>query len=278
MLLRCLAIMSLALGVSAAVAQSPPAERPRIAFSYADLADLALPASVAAQVRIKSAVALKGAQAAGVPPGVTRFYVEAQVVSLIRGDAPLPAVVSYLADLPNRADGASKFRTKSEYLILATPVAGRPGELRLADADAHIPWTAETGELIRTMLKEASAPDAAPRLIGIGKAFHSPGSLPGESETQLFLLATDNRPVSISVLRRPGQAPRWAVALGEIVDEAAAPPVPDTLLWYRLACTLPATLPAQSYSDADESSAAAIRADYGLVVQGLGSCVRNRRR
>ena len=64
---------------------------------------------------------------------------------------------------------------------------------------------------------------AAPRLVGIGKAFHSPGSLPGESETQLFLLATDNRPVSISVLRRPGQAPRWAVALGEIVDEAAAP-------------------------------------------------------
>ena len=260
-----------------AMAAAQPAASPRIAFTYADLADLALPASVAAQVRIKQAAALKGAQAAGVPAGTTRYYIEAEVVSLIRSTTPLPALVNYLADLPNAADGAPKFKSKSEYLVLGSPVAGRPGTLRLVDRDAHIPWSPEVGERIRALLKEAAVADAAPRITGIGKAFYSPGSLPGESETQLFLLTSDGQPISVSVLRRPGQAPRWAVALGEIVDEAAAPPAPDSLLWYRLACTLPPSLPSQSYADADETSAAAIRADYAVMMQGLGNCVRNRR-
>jgi hypothetical protein len=50
------------------------------------------------------------------------------------------------------------------------------------------------------------------------------------------------------------------------------------LLWYRLACTLPATLPPQSLAEAGPEGANAIRADYRLVVQQLGPCVRMRRR
>ncbi|HJQ16079.1 MAG TPA: hypothetical protein VJ859_03680 [Allosphingosinicella sp.] len=277
MLVRMMMVALVPLAAAAVAAAPQPAASPRITFTYADLADLALPASVAAQVRIKQATALKGDQAAGVPPGTTRYYIEAEVVSLIRSGTPLPALVNYLADLPNAADGTPKFRSKSEYLVLAAPVAGRPGTLRLVNRDAHIPWSPEVGERIRTLLKEAAAPGAPPRVTGVGKAFYSPGSLPGESETQLFLLTSDGQPISVSVLRRPGQAPRWAVALGEIVDEAAAPPAPDSLLWYRLACTLPPSLPSQSYADADETSAAAIRADYAVMMQGLGNCVRNRR-
>ena len=68
----------------------------------------------------------------------------------------------------------------------------------------------------------------------IGNAFHVAGSLPGEGETQMFLTTADARPVSLSILRRPGEQPRWAVALAEIVDEAAGPPQRDTFLWYRL--------------------------------------------
>ena len=120
--------------------------------------------------------------------------------------------------------------------------------------------------------------DAPPRLTGIGRAFHVPGSLPGESETQIFLQTAGGRPISLTVLRRPGQQPRWAVALSEIVDEAAAPPAPDTLLWYRLACTLPAALPPQSLSEASAEEAQAIRADYAVVIDGLGRCTRHRSR
>ncbi|MDP8912262.1 MAG: hypothetical protein M3N39_01640, partial [Pseudomonadota bacterium] len=103
-----------------------------------------------------------------------------------------------------------------------------------------------------------------------------PGSLPGESETQVFLQTADGRPVSLSVLRRPGETPRWAFALGEMVDDAAEPPKPNSLLWYRLACTLPSALPLHSLNEAEQEQRAAIQADYRLVIEQLGPCVRSR--
>jgi hypothetical protein len=247
-------------------------------LTYADLADLALAAPVAAHVRLRSASALKGAEAGSVPAGRTRYYIEADVVSLIRGAQGLPQRVTYLADVPYGANGkAAKLSKKAEYLILALPVPGRPGEVRLVAPDAQLPFAAERAESIRSILREATAADAAPKITGIGKAFHVPGSLRGESETQIFLQTADGRPVSLSVLRRPGETPLWAVALSEMVDDSAAPPQPNSLLWYRLACTLPQTLPRSSYADVEGSAVAAIQADYRLVMERLGRCARSRR-
>ncbi|MEA3050625.1 MAG: hypothetical protein QOG84_2461 [Sphingomonadales bacterium] len=267
------------LAMLAAAAPPPPGDsRAAPALTYADAADLALAAPVAAQVRIAEAEALKDEQAAGVPPGVARFYVAADMVSLIRAPQPLPARVAYLVDLPRDAKGkAAKLRKGTEFLILAAPVPGRPNELRLIAPDAQLPFTPAEAERLRAIVREAAGSAAPPRITGIGKAFHVPGAIPGESETQIFLQTADGRPVSLSVLRRPGQTPQWAVALSEIVDEAAAPPAPNTLLWYRLACTLPARLPAQSLGEADADGAAAIEADYRLVLERLGPCLRNRR-
>jgi hypothetical protein len=268
------------LALLAAAAPPPPGDSRggAPALTYADAADLALAAPVAAQVRIAGATALKDEQAAGVPAGVARFYVEAEMVSLIRAPQPLPARVAYLVDLPRDARGkAPKLRKGTDFLILAAPVAGRPGELRLVAPDAQIPFTPAEAERLRAIVREAATPAPPPRITGIGKAFHVPGAIPGESETQIFLQTADGRPVSLSILRRPGQTPQWAVALSEIVDEAAAPPTPGTLLWYRLACTLPPSLPAQSLGEADAAGAAEIQADYRLVLDRLGPCVRSRR-
>jgi hypothetical protein len=267
------------LALLAAAAPPPPGDSRTAApaLTYADSADLALAAPVAAQVRLTEATLLKDEQAAGVPAGLARFYVEADVVGLIRAPQPLPARIAYLVDLPRDARGkAPKLRKGSDFLILAAPVPGRPAELRLIAPDAQIPSTPAEAERLRAVVREAAAPSAPPRITGIGKAFHVPGAIPGESETQVFLQTADGRPVSLSILRRPGQTPQWAVALSEIVDEAAAPPAPGTLLWYRLACTLPPRLPAQSLGEAD-SDAAAIQADYRLVLDRLGPCVRSRR-
>ena len=82
--------------------------------------------------------------------------------------------------------------------------------------------------------------------------------------------------VEAPALRRPGEQVRWSVALGEIVDEGAAPPQPNTLLWYRLACTLPAQLPGDVLSEATPDEARAIQADYRVVTNGLGRCARSR--
>jgi len=256
-----------------AESQAPAAPAP----TYADLADLVLAAPVAAQLRVADSVAVKPERAPGLRPGFTRFYVEAELVSLIRSPQSLPTRLAYLVDLPQDSKGkAARPRKGSEYLVLAAPVAGRRGELRLIAPDAHLPATAERASTLRSIVREASAASPPPRIAGIGRAFHVPGAIRGESETQIFLQTAGGTPVSLTVLRRPGQTTQWAVALSEIVDEAAAPPAPATLLWYRLACGLPRTLPRQSLAEAGEN-AAAIQADYRFVLDRLGPCVRSRR-
>jgi hypothetical protein len=275
---RSLTFCEWALAGMLAAALAAPAESLAPAPTYADLADLALAAPVAAQVRVADSVAVKAERAEGLKPGLARFFVEADLVSLIRSPQSLPTRLAYLVDLPRDAKGkAVKPRKGSEYLLLAAPVAGRPGELRLVAPDAQIAATAERSATLRAIVREASSASPPPRIAGIGRAFHVPGAIRGESETQIFLQTAGGTPVSLTVLRRPGQTAVWAVALSEIVDEAAEPPAPGTLLWYRLACGLPRTLPRQSLAEAGENSAA-IEADYRLVLERLGPCVRTRAR
>jgi len=263
---------ALALAFTAPAATAQPAVG--AAYSYADLADLAEAAPIAADITVHDAIRLKGAQAAAVPPGMARFYITADVQALIRGAQGLPGQVAFLADLPLVANRPPKIK-KARYLILARPVANRPGQLQLPRPEALIAWTPEMDQRLRGLLAAVNAPNAPPRITGISHAFHVPGSLPGESETQIFLTTADGRPVSLNILRRPGEQPRWAVALGEIVDAAARPPEPDTLLWYHLACFLPRTVPAAAIADLAPADAEATRADYALVLAGLGPCTRN---
>jgi len=265
----------LAIAAAPGESQVGPAPAP----TYADLADLALAAPVAAQVRIADAAPVKAERAPGLKPGMARFYVRAGLVSLIRSPQSLPERLSYVVDLPLDSKGkAPRLRKGSEFLLLAAPVANRPGELRLVAPDAQIPFTAERAATLRSIIREASSASPPPRIAGIGRAFHVPGAIRGESETQIFLQTAGGTPVSLTVLRRPGETPLWAVALSEIVDEAAGAPAPGTLLWYRLACGLPRALPRQSLAEADGGAAAAIQADYRHVLEQLGPCVRTRGR
>ena len=257
--------------------QPVPATPERL--TYADLADLALAAPIAVHLRVRDADAIDPRTAPNVASGRRRFLIEADVVALIRGAGGLPARVSYLVDVANDSRGRpARLRRGDELLVLAGPVPERPAELRLAAPDAQLPYTADTAARLRAILRDSAAADAPPRLTGIGRAFHVAGSLPGESETQIFLQTANQRPISLNILKRPGEQPRWSVALSEIVDEAAAPPAPKTLLWYRLACTLPPRLPPQSLSEAGPEEARAIQADYRLVIEGLGPCARARAR
>nr|WP_253201326.1 hypothetical protein [Sphingomonas quercus] len=244
---------------------------------YADLADLAFRAPVAAVVTVVDAIRLKKEQAVGVAPGQFRFYVTATVDSLIKGSGGLTGQVSYLVDLDADAKARPPKPKGMRFLLLADRVPGRDAELRLVAPEGHMVWSAPLEQKLRDILTAAAAADAPPIITGVRNAFHVPGALPGESETQIFLDTADKRPISLNVLRRPGEAPRWAVALGEIVDESAKPPAPDTLLWYRLACALPPSLPAQSTANLSGGDVDAARADYALVLKGLGPCGRTAR-
>ena len=271
--------MAVALGGAILGVQSDstaaPAATQGTAPSYADLADLALPSPLAAHVQIRRAIRLEDERAAGVRPGMARYYVEAELVSLIRGAQGLPERVRYLVDVP-QTGRQDALKRKEQYLLVGSAVPGRPGELQLAAPHAHYRYTSALADQLRALLREAAAPSAPPVISGVARAFHVPGSLPGESETQLFLQTADGRPVSLTVLRRPGQQPRWAVSLTEIVDEAAAPPAPGSLLWYRLACSLPQQLPEETLAGIEPRYRPAAVADYRVVIEGLGPCGRTR--
>jgi hypothetical protein len=247
-------------------------------WTYADFADLALGAPIVAQVELQRAIPLRPEEAPGVPAGFTRFVIEGNVTALIRGPQGMAAQVRYLGDLPNDARGRPVSpQRRSQWLVFANPVRGRPVDIQLIAPDAAIPFTAEAGQRVRDILAASLAEDAPPAIVGIGRAFHVPGALPGSSETQFFLQNARSQPVSITVTREAGAPPRWFVSLTEFVDAGAAQPQRDTLLWYRLACTLPAQLPVASLADAGEHRQA-IAEDYRLVRQSLGACQRTRLR
>lgn len=243
-------------------------------FSYADIADATSLAPIIAIATIDKAKHLKGDLAVGVPEGWARFLVRAKVMALLRGDTGLPARIEYLLDTPLDARGRPPRIAKHKVVLAGAPVAGKPASIQLVSPRAQIDWTPQVEARVRAIVTEAIAPDAPPRIIGVGNAFHVRGSLPGESETQIFLKTVGNRPVSLNVLRRPGEDPQWAAALGEMIDDAAKAPQRETLLWYRLACFLPPALPAASVAELNSDDAAAANADYRYVVGALGTCDR----
>ena len=269
------AALLIALSPAAAAQVAPaPADRTEMGPPFARLADLTLAAPVVADAVVRSTARIKGAEAAGVAPGLQRLYVTVDVTALIRGAAGVVPRVGYLLDVPTDARGRAPDLKKARVLVFARPVAGSADQLQLVAAGAQLPWTPAADAAVRSVARAALAPDAPPAITGVASAFHVPGALPGEGETQVFLRTADARPVSLSVLRRPGERPRWAVALSEIVDEAAGPPAPGTLLWYRLACGLPAALPEASTAQLEPSAAAAAREDYRFVLDALGPCGR----
>jgi hypothetical protein len=248
---------------------------PSTPLTYADVADLALASELVAEVRIAKVERIENKLLPS-PPGVRRLLITANVTSLIRGADGLSPRITYLAN--DRADSRGKFSKleKAAMIIFAVPVANRPAEVRLVAVDAQQRATPEVAARVRSILTEASAAIAAPRILRVGDAFHVPGTVPGEGETQIFLAADDGRPLSLSVWRQPDQPSRWAVSLGEIVDEGAAPPKRDTLLWYRLACFLPKVLPPTSVDSLEATAAAIATEDYATVIAGLGTCPRTR--
>lgn len=265
------ALAALAFAVTVAAA---PVPIPAAAPSYADLADLSDTSELAVHAKIKRAIPLSAERAGDVAPGHARVYVEAETVALIAGNAPLGQSVRYLVDVPLDAKGKVPKLKKREVLLFARPVVGKPGELQLVGPDSQLDWSPELEARVRPILGELAEADAAPAVTGVRDALSVAGTLVGESETQIFLSTAGGDPVSLTVVRRPGMTPAWGVSYGEIVDQAARPPLPDTLAWYRLACFLPDKLPSSANLSQDSASRARAAQDYRFVIEQLGVCSR----
>lgn len=267
-----------AIAAPLAAADSPQNAQPASArLSYADIADLADGAPMIIRVQPRKIVAVEPERARGVRPGSGRFYVEAKTEGIIAGTQPLGEALRYLVDLPLDAKGKPPALKKKSVVLFARTVASRPGELQLVRPDAQLLWDPALDTRLRGVIKELYSPAAPQRVTGVREAIHVPGNLAGEGETQLFLSTSNNEPAAITVTRQPGQAPRWSVSFSEVVAADTAAPGADTLAWYRLACSLPNTLPSGANISSTASSRATAVADYRFVLDQLGSCLRTRK-
>jgi len=243
--------------------------------TYADLVDLAQISPVVVRAVIHRQIRLKPQESPGLAPGFVRLYIEADTTALLVGP-DLGESLRFLTDVPLDAAGKVPKLAKMQVLLFGNIVPGKPGDLQLTASDTMFRWSAAFEDRVRAILTALIAPDAPPRITGLREAVHVPGNLLGEGETQLFFATDSGKPVSISVLRRPGEPTRWGVSFGEIVDQSAEPPKPETLAWYRLACFLRPGIPeraAISDTAADKRIAAE---DYALVRRELGPCLRTR--
>jgi hypothetical protein len=270
------------LGVSPAAAQAqravPPPAAPEPAAplaTYADFAALAEQADIVALVEVRDQAEVEPERAPGLAPGQARLYIEARTQALLGGRSALGESLTYLADVPLDARGRAPKLRKQRFIVFADSVPGRPGTLSLVDTGAHVPATPETEQLARTVIAALAASDV-PAVTGIREVMSVAGNLTGESETQLFLETATGTPVSLAVIRRPGIEPQWGVSWSEIVDQAARPPAPGTVEWYRLACFLPSQLPRGAFLQDDRAARARAEADYAFILEQLGGCPRIR--
>lgn len=232
------------------------------AQSYAALAAAFADAPLVARVRVTSSQEIKP------PPGPdkVRYFATAAVTALVRAPSPQPPTLNLLADLPLDSRGKRPKINKAEWLIAARP-SGAQVQLLAPPAV----WSADTEARVRAIVAAATAAGAPGQVRRITGAFHSPGNVPGESETQIFIDFAGGGKGSLSVLRRPGLAPAWSASFGEVASDTP-PPAKDTLGWFRLACGLPGALPDEAVAELDEAGRTAARVDYAFLRGQLGPC------
>lgn len=270
------AAAALVLSASGAYAQDSETAPPSAAESatYVDLVSLAERSDMVVRVEIRRQIEVERERAPGLEVGFARLYVEARTLSLLAGQSAVGESLVYLVDVPFDRRGRPERLKDREMLLFADTVPGRPGSIQLTGRHAQLDYSPALEARLRPVLSEVVAGDKPPVITGVSDALSVPGTLTGESETQIFLTTQDSSPVSITVLRRPGQRAVWGVSWGEIIDSSARPPSRDTLEWYRLACALPARLPSSANLARDPASRRLAEEDYALVIDELGRCER----
>jgi hypothetical protein len=234
---------------------------------FAVVADLTSAAPVIVTARIARAERRPDRDSPGLPPGRARLLITAAVDSAIVAPSVVPAELSWLWDAP--LDARGKLEKRKNLAVMAwVGVPDPDGKTRLIATNAQQPWTESLDATVRGIATEQKS-GTVPVFTGIANGFRADGTVPGESESQFFLNTSNGRGATLVVTTRPGMPMRVAVARGDVIDESAVSVKTGSLLWYRLACSLPAELPPAAGGEDP-----ALAADWRAAIASLGPCQR----
>ncbi len=234
---------------------------------FAVVADFTSAAPVVVEARIARAERLPDRDSPGLAPGHARLLVTAALDSAIVAPTAIPAELTWLWDAPLDARGKLEKR-KNLAIIAWVNVPDPNGKTRLIAPNAQQPWTASLDATVRGIATEQKS-GTVPVFTGVANGFRADGTVAGESESQFFLTSADGRGATMVVTARPGMVRRVTVARGDVIDESALIVKPGSLLWYRLACALPAELPATA-----GGGDVTLAADWRAAMASLGPCQR----
>lgn len=256
----------LAMTTAILLAAAPPSAMAPVPPAFADLATLGLAAPVVVRATIYKTERMSARDAPTLAAGFARILVSAATSAAIVAPAAIPPRITYLTNIALDARGKPPKLNGSDLLLFLRP-GTIPGQYALVSAHAEVAWSAETDATLRAVLTAARG-GKVPVVTGVTSAFRVPGAVPGEAESQFFLATVNGKPVSLVVLTRPGQPRRLSIALGDVIDDAAPPIAKNTLLWYRLACSLPPQLPPAIDAGPEVAD------DYRFILTDLGPCGR----
>lgn len=235
---------------------------------FAVIADLTVAAPVIVKARIARAERRPDRDSPGLAPRHARLLVTAAVDSAIVAPSAIPAELSWLWDAP--LDARGKLEKRKNLAVMAwIGVPGPDGKTRLVAPAAQQPWTPSLDATVRGIATEQKT-GVVPVVTGVASGFRADGTVAGESESQFFLATADGKGATLVVTSRPGMLRRFTVARGDVIDESAMVVKAGSLLWYRLACVLPAELPI-----AAGGSSAPLAGDWRAAITSLGPCLRN---
>lgn len=245
----------------------PAGSQPVPAEPYARLADMVLRSPVIVRATIIKTERISARNAPGLAAGKARLLVSADVEAALVAPGPVPPRLSWLLDVPLDAKGRVP-QLRGQSVLASLDVPDAEGRTRLTGPAAQRPWNESVEARVRAIATEARS-GTVPEVTSVTNGFRVEGTLPGESESQFFLSTRQGKPLTLVMLERPGQARSITISSGDIIDESASSIKPETLLWYRLACTLPASLPA-SAGGKDIALANA----WAGIIASLGPCIR----
>jgi hypothetical protein len=257
------------------VAQQPIAP-PTALMPYPVAARLYLSSPVVARGLIKGQSRLGKAEAATLPPlppGQGRAMLEVELQTVLKAPDALPAKLKFLWQGPLDAKAKLPNFKKQSLLLFLTPKtrSGVTG-YGLSDVNSIRSWSTAEAEQLRAIA--VAAQDPAQRGLAIKGVRTAFVTVPEDGNSAAFvhiLFATQSGAPLAAILENQGG--RWSLrtTLSDL-DQDGVAVQPQSLLWYHMACGLPAQPPELVTRQPSEAEQALATQAWQAMLEQLGPC------